>query len=415
MVVVRPFKGLRPPKEIVKKLASRPYDVMNSEEAREEAKGNEYSLLHVTKAEIDLPAWTDEHSQAVYDKVVENFKAFQDKGWLVQDSEQRIYIYGQTMGERTQYGFVACTSIDDYFNGTIKKHELTRKEKEDDRMVHVNITDANVEPVFFAYPAQAELDGIIENIVKNQEPEYDFVADDGFWHHFWVIEDANLIKKIQELFDKVPALYVADGHHRTAAAARVWLERRKEHPDYTWDEEFNYFMAVIFPDNQLKIMDYNRVVKDLNGLSSEELLSQLEKNFVVEEKWADEYRPNALHNFSMYLDGKWYSLTAKAWTFDDSDPIGVLDVTILSNLVLDELLWIKDLRTDKRIDFVWGLRGLWELKRRVDNWEMKVAFALYPVSMKQLIDIADTGNIMPPKTTWFEPKLRSWLVIHKLS
>ena len=415
MVVVRPFKGLRPPKEIVKKLASRPYDVMNSEEAREEAKGNEYSLLHVTKAEIDLPAWTDEHSQAVYDKVVENFKAFQDKGWLVQDSEPRIYIYGQTMGERTQYGFVACTSIDDYFNENIKKHELTRKEKEDDRMVHVNITDANVEPVFFAYPAQAELDGIIENIVKNQEPEYDFVADDGFWHHFWVIEDSDLIKKIQELFDKVPALYVADGHHRTAAAARVWLERRKEHPDYTWDEEFNYFMAVIFPDNQLKIMDYNRVVKDLNGLTSGELLSQLEKNFVVEEKWADEYKPNALHNFSMYLDGKWYSLTAKPWTFNDSDPIGVLDVTILSNLVLDELLGIKDLRTDKRIDFVWGLRGLGELKRRVDNWEMKVAFALYPVSMKQLIDIADTGNIMPPKTTWFEPKLRSWLVIHKLS
>ena len=415
MVIVRPFKGLRPWKDIVKKLASRPYDVMNSEEAREEAKGNEYSLLHVTKAEIDLPVGTDEHSQAVYDKVVENFKAFQDKGWLVQDAEPRIYIYGQTMGDRTQYGFVACTSIDDYFNENIKKHELTRKEKEDDRMVHVNITDANVEPVFFAYPAQAELDGIIENIVKNQEPEYDFVADDGFWHHFWVIEDKALIQKIQDLFAKVPALYVADGHHRTAAAARVGLERRKEHPDYTWDEEFNYFMAVIFPDNQLKIMDYNRVVKDLNGLTSEELLSKLEKNFVVEEKWADEYRPNALHNFSMYLDGKWYSLTAKPWTFDDADPIGVLDVTILSNLVLDELLGIKDLRTDKRIDFVWGLRGLWELKRRVDNGEMKVAFALYPVSMKQLIDIADTGNIMPPKTTWFEPKLRSWLVIHKLS
>lgn len=415
MVIVRPFKGLRPWKDIVKKLASRPYDVMNSEEAREEAKGNEYSLLHVTKAEIDLPVGTDEHSQAVYDKVVENFKAFQDKGWLVQDAEPRIYIYGQTMGDRTQYGFVACTSIDDYFNENIKKHELTRKEKEDDRMVHVNITDANVEPVFFAYPAQAELDGIIENIVKNQEPEYDFVADDGFWHHFWVIEDKALIQKIQDLFAKVPALYVADGHHRTAAAARVGLERRKEHPDYTWDEEFNYFMAVIFPDNQLKIMDYNRVVKDLNGLTSEELLAKLEKNFIVEEKWADEYRPNALHNFSMYLDGKWYSLTAKPGTFDDADPIGVLDVTILSNLVLDELLGIKDLRTDKRIDFVWGLRGLWELKRRVDNGEMKVAFALYPVSMKQLIDIADTGNIMPPKTTWFEPKLRSWLVIHKLS
>ena len=415
MVIVRPFKGLRPGKDIVKKLASRPYDVMNSEEAREEAKGNEYSLLHVTKAEIDLPAGTDEHSQAVYDKVVENFKAFQDKGWLVQDAEPRIYIYGQTMGDRTQYGFVACTNIDDYFNENIKKHELTRKEKEDDRMVHVNITDANVEPVFFAYPAQAELDGIIENIVKNQKAEYDFVADDGFWHHFWVIEDKALIQKIQDLFAKVPALYVADGHHRTAAAARVGLERRKEHPDYTWDEEFNYFMAVIFPDNQLKIMDYNRVVKDLNWLTAEELLAKLEKNFVVEEKGDDEYRPNALHNFSMYLDGKWYSLTAKPGTFDDADPIGVLDVTILSNLVLDELLGIKDLRTDKRIDFVWGLRGLWELKRRVDNGEMKVAFALYPVSMKQLIDIADTGNIMPPKTTWFEPKLRSWLVIHKLS
>lgn len=415
MVVVRPFKGLRPPKEIVKKLASRPYDVMNSEEARKEAEWNEYSLLHVTKAEIDLPEGTDEHSQAVYDKVVENFKAFQEKGWLVQDSEPRIYIYGQTMWDRTQYWFVACTSIDDYFNENIKKHELTRKEKEDDRMVHVDITDANVEPVFFAYPAQAELDWIIEDIVKNQEPEYDFVADDGFWHHFWVIEDASLIQHIQDLFAKVPSLYVADWHHRTAAAARVWLERRAANPNYTWEEEFNYFMAVIFPDNQLKIMDYNRVVKDLNWLSEEELLSALEKSFVVEEKWVEEYRPSVLHNFSMYLWWKRYSLTAKGWTYNDSDPIWVLDVTILSNLVLDELLWIKDLRTDKRIDFVWGLRWLWELKRRVDSWEMKVAFALYPVSMQQLIDIADTWNIMPPKTTWFEPKLRSWLVIHKLS
>ena len=414
MVIVRPFKGLRPPKEIVQKLASRPYDVMNSEEAREEAKWNEYSLLHVTRAEIDLPVWTDEHSQAVYDKVVENFKTFQDKGWLVQDQEPRIYIYGQTMWNRTQYWFVACTSIDDYFNQSIKKHELTRKEKEDDRMVHVNITDANVEPVFFAYPAQAELDWIIQDIVKNKDPEYDFVADDGFWHHFWVIEDWDIIRQIQELFANVPALYVADGHHRTAAAARVWLERRKEHPDYTWDEEFNYFMAVIFPDNQLKIMDYNRVVKDLNWLTSNDFLEKLEKNFIVEKKWS-EYRPNTLHNFSMYLDWEWYSLTAKEWTFDNSDPIWVLDVTILSNLVLDELLDIKDLRTDKRIDFVWGLRGLWELKRRVDSWEMKVAFALYPVSMKQLIDIADTGNIMPPKTTRFEPKLRSGLVIHKLN
>lgn len=414
MVIIRPFKWLRPPKDIVKQLASRPYDVMNSEEAREEAKWNEYSLLHVTKAEIDLPQGTDEHSQAVYDKVVENFKAFQEKWWLVQDQEPRIYIYWQTMGERTQYGFVACTSIDDYFHEKIKKHELTRREKEDDRMVHVDITDANVEPVFFAYPSQAELDWIIDEIVKTKAPEYDFVADDGFWHHFRVIEDASLIKRIQELFAKVPALYVADWHHRTAAAARVGLERRSQHPQYTWDEEFNYFMAVIFPDNQLKIMDYNRVVKDLNGLTPEQLLSALEKNFIVEQQ-QEEYRPTNLHNFSMYLEGKRYSLTAKDWTYNDSDPIGVLDVTILSNLVLDELLGIKDLRTDKRIDFVWGLRGLWELKRRVDSWEMKVAFALYPVSMQQLIDIADTGNIMPPKTTWFEPKLRSGLVIHKLS
>lgn len=415
MVVVRPFKGLRPPQEIVAQLASRPYDVMNSVEARQEAAGNQYSLLHVTKAEIDLPEGTDEHSQAVYDKVVENFKAFQDKGWLVQDAEPKIYIYGQTMGERTQYGFVACTSIDDYFNESIKKHELTRRDKEDDRMIHVNITDANVEPVFFAYPAQAELDGIIEEVVKNQKPEYDFVADDGFGHHFRVINDQALIAKITELFAKVPALYVADGHHRTAAAARVGLERRAEKPDYTGEEEFNYFMAVIFPDNQLKIMDYNRVLKDLNGMSEAELLEKLQAHFTLEEKGGAEYRPTALHNFSMYLGNKRYSLTAKEGTYDDKDPIGVLDVTILSNLVLDQLFGIKDLRTDKRIDFVGGLRGLGELKRRVDNGEMKVAFALYPVSMQQLIDIADTGNIMPPKTTWFEPKLRSGLVIHKLS
>lgn len=351
----------------------------------------------------------------MYDKVVENFKAFQDKGWLVQDTEPRIYIYGQTMGERTQYGFVACTSIDDYFNESIKKHELTRREKEDDRMIHVNITDANVEPVFFAYPAQQALDSIIEQVVTNQKAEYDFVADDGFGHHFWVIEDVAMIRQIQDLFAKVPALYVADGHHRTAAAARVGLERRSENPDYTGEEEFNYFMAVIFPDNQLKIMDYNRVLKDLNGMTEQKLLQKLQNSFDIEEKGETEYRPNELHNFSMYLGGKRYSLTAKPGTYNDNDPIGVLDVTILSNLVLDELFGIKDLRTDKRIDFVGGLRGLGELKRRVDSGEMKVAFALYPVSMKQLIDIADTGNIMPPKTTWFEPKLRSGLVIHKLS
>ena len=415
MAIVKPFKGLRPPKDIVKQLASRPYDVLNSKEARIEAAGNPYSLLHVTKAEIDLPEGTDEHSQAVYDKVVENFNMFKKNGWLVKEDTEKFYIYAQTMDGRTQYGIVGCTHIDDYLNNVIKKHELTRKDKEEDRMIHVRITNANVEPVFFSYPANKHIDEIVENIVKNQAPEYDFVADDGFGHHFWVINDPATNKRIAEIFkNEIPYLYVADGHHRTAAAALVGSEKRRNNPNHTGNEEYNYFMAVIFPDNQLKIIDYNRVVKDLNGHSVEEFKNMLNEAFVVEKMGKAIYTPSKLHEFSMYLEGEWYKMTAKPGTFNDNDPIGVLDVTILSNLVLDKVLGIKDLRTDKRIDFVGGIRGLGELKRRVDSGEMKVAFALYPVSMKQLIDIADSGNIMPPKTTWFEPKLRSGLVVHEL-
>ena len=416
MSVIKPFKGFRPPKEIVEKLASRPYDVLNSEEARKEAEGNPYSLLHVTKAEIDLPAGTDEHSQAVYDKVVENYNMFKKNGWLVQDEDEKLYIYAQTMDGRTQYGIVACAYSEDYVNGVIKKHELTRKDKEEDRMIHVRITNANVEPVFFAYPAHKEIDEIVANIVKNQKPVYDFVAkEDGFGHTFWVIDDKATINRIVEIFaNEIPAMYIADGHHRSAAAALVGQEKKRNNPNHTGKEEYNYFMTVIFPDNQLKIIDYNRVVKDLNGNTPEEFIAKLQDAFVVEKMGADIYKPTKLHEFSMYLGGEWYKMTAKEGTYNDQDPIGVLDVTILSNLVLDKILGIKDLRTDKRIDFVGGIRGLGELKRRVDNGEMKVAFALYPVSMKQLIDIADSGNIMPPKTTWFEPKLRSGLVIHEL-
>lgn len=416
MAKVKAFKGLRPPVEIADKLATLPYDVMNSAEARVMAKGNEVSLLRVTKAEIDLAEGIDEHSQEVYDKVVENFQMFKDKKWLVQDNEPKLYIYAQTMDGRTQYGIVGCTHIEDYFNNKIKKHELTRKDKEDDRMIHVNITNANVEPVFFTYPAHKEIDQIVGNVVNNEKPIYDFVAkEDGFGHHFWVINDQKTVKRIEEIFEnEIPNLYVADGHHRTAAAARVGLERKANNPNHTGEEEYNYFMAVIFPDNQLKIIDYNRVVKDLNNLTEDEFKAKLEKVFDLELMGKEIYAPKQLHEFSMYLSGNWYKLTAKQGTFDDNDPIGVLDVTILSNLVLDQILDIKDLRTSKRIDFIGGIRGLGELSRRVDSGEMKVAFALYAVSMQQLIDIADTGNIMPPKTTWFEPKLRSGLVIHEL-
>lgn len=415
MAIIKPFKGLRPPKSIVKQLASRPYDVLNSEEARAEAAGNPYSLLHVTKAEIDLDPGIDEHSQQVYDKVVENFSDFTKKGWLIQDDEEKLYIYAQTMDGRTQYGIVGCCHIDDYFNNVIKKHELTRKDKEDDRMIHIRITNANVEPVFFSYPSHEQLDKLIADYVSSHEPEYEFIADDGFGHHFWVINGNELISKIVRIFkNEIPCLYVADGHHRTAAAARVGMEKRSNNINHTGQEEYNYFMAVIFPDNQLKIIDYNRLVMDLNGLSENEFLQKISLVFDVEKKGSDIYKPCCLHNFSLYLGGNWYSLTAKAGNYNDNDPIGVLDVTILSNLVLDPVLGITDLRTSKRIDFVGGIRGLGALKARVDSGEMKAAFALYPVSMKQLTDIADSGNIMPPKTTWFEPKLRSGLVIHSL-
>ena len=410
MVKIKPFCGIRPPKQYASEVASRPYDVLNSAEAKAEA--TERSLLHIIKPEIDFEPIADEHSQEVYDKAVENFRAWREKGWLEQDPGEYYYIYAQTMDGRTQYGLTMCCHYEDYLSGAIKKHELTRLDKEEDRMKHVRVNDANIEPVFFAYPDNEVLDALIKRYAATK-PEYDFVApDDGFGHQLWVISDKADIDVITKEFAKMPALYIADGHHRSAAAALVGAEKAKNNPNHKGDEEYNYFMAVCFPANQLTIIDYNRVVKDLNGLTSAQLLEKLAENFTVEDKGAEEYRPSGLHNFSMYLDGRWYSLTAKSGTYDDNDPIGVLDVTVLSNLVLDRILDIKDLRTSKRIDFVGGIRGLGELKRRVDSGEMKAAFALYPVSMQQLINIADTGNIMPPKTTWFEPKLRSGVVIH---
>ena len=413
MVKVKPFAAIRPPKAIAKEVSARPYDVMNSVEARAEA--GEKSLLHITKPEIDFEPIAGEHEQRTYDKAVANYKLWKERGWLARDAKECYYVYAQTMEGRTQYGIILCANTDDYATGAIKKHELTRKEKEDDRMIHVRIQNANIEPVFFAYPDNPEIDAIMFRYISHV-PEYDFVADeDGFGHKLWVIDDDKDIKRITEIFAGIPAFYVADGHHRTAAAARVGAEKRSQNPNHTGKEEYNYFMAVCFPDNQLKIIDYNRVVKDLNGLSAAQFLDALKKDFEVECCGAGEpYRPARLHNFSMYLDGKWYSLTAKKGTYNDNDPIGVLDVTILSNLVFDKILNLGDLRTSNRIDFVGGIRGLGELKKRVDSGEMVAAFALYPVSMQQLINIADTGNIMPPKTTWFEPKLRSGLAIHEL-
>jgi len=414
MAILKAFKGLRPPKEIVKDLAARPYDVLNSKEARVEANGNKYSLLHITKPEIDLPENTNEHDASVYNKAKENFENFKKNKWLIQDESEYLYIYAQTMNSKTQYGIVGCAGVDDYLNNIIKKHELTRKDKEEDRMKHVRITNANMEPVFFSYRAVKEIDEIVSNIVTNQKPEYEFVTSDEVGHHFWVISDSLTISKVIGLFTKISYTYVADGHHRTAAAALVGKEKRLQNPNYNGSEEYNYFLAVHFPDNQLSIIDYNRVVKDLNGLSSSQFLNQIKNNFNVENCGTEIYKPNKLHNFSMYFEGKWYSLSAKPNTYNDNNPIDVLDVTVLSKFMLDPVLGIKDLRTDKRIDFVGGIRGLSELKKRVDSGEMKVAFALYPVSMKQLLDIADSNNIMPPKTTWFEPKLRSGLVVHSL-
>ncbi len=414
MATIKPFKGIRPPKALVEKVQSRPYDVLNSDEARAEAEGNEMSLYHIIKPEIDFPVGTDEHDPRVYEKAAENFARFQEQGWLVQDEKEQYYVYAQTMNGKTQYGLVVCAYVDDYLNGVIKKHELTRADKEEDRMKHVRVNNANIEPVFFAYPDNAELDALVARYTA-QTPEYDYVAQgDGFRHQLWIIDDEADMAAITAAFAQMPALYIADGHHRSAAAALVGAEKARQNPNHVGDEEYNYFMAVCFPAGQLTIIDYNRVVKDLNGLTPEELLAKLSDNFIVEPKGTEIYKPVALHNFSLYVDGQWYSLTAKEGTYDDNDPIGVLDVTISSNLILHDVLGLGDLRKDKRIDFVGGIRGLGELKRRVDSGEMKTALALYPVSMKQLMDIADTGNIMPPKTTWFEPKLRSGLVIHKL-
>lgn len=413
MVKVKPFAALRPPKKYVTEVAARPYDVLNSAEAQAEA--GEKSLLHITKPEIDFKPIIDEHSKPAYDKAVENFQKWQDKGWLVRDPKEMYYVYAQTMDGRTQYGLVVCANVEDYLNGQIKKHELTRRDKEEDRMVHVRIQSANIEPVFFAYPDVTEINQIVKNIIA-QPAEYDFVAEDGFGHQFWPITDDAINHRITEIFATIPAFYVADGHHRTAAAALVGAERKAANPHHDGSEEYNYFMAVVFPESQLKIIDYNRVVKDLNGMSAADFIKALQKDFVVECKsdktCTDNYTPQGLHNFSMYLEGCWYSLTAKPGTYNDDDPIGILDVTVLSQLVLDKLLDIKDLRTSKRVDFVGGIRGLGELKRRVDSGEMAAAFALYPVTMHQLIHISDTGNIMPPKTTWFEPKLRSGITIH---
>lgn len=415
MAIVKPFRGLRPPKQFVEEVAALPYDVMNSDEAMVMAQGKPRSLLHITRAEIDCPPGTDIHSEEVYLKSVDNFNHFQANGWLLEDDEPRYYIYAQTMDGRTQYGIVGCAATADYENGIIRKHELTRPDKEEDRMVLTRYLNANIEPVFFSYKAVPEIDEIVTAIVKNVPAEYDFVAEDGFGHHFWPVTDRDTNRRLEQLFiEKVPFTYVADGHHRTAAAARIGAEKRAQNPNHTGDEEYNFFMAVHFPDNQLKIIDYNRLVKDLDGKSEAEFLAELEKGFEVADMGPDIYKPAALHEFSMYLGGRWYRLNARKGTYNDDDPIGVLDVTILSAQILTPLLGIEDLRTSKRIDFVGGIRGLGELKRRVDNGEMKVAFALYPVSMQQLINIADTGNIMPPKTTWFEPKLRSGLVIHKL-
>ena len=413
MAKVKPFRGVRPPRELVEEVVSRPYDVLNSEEARKEAEGNEKSLYHIIRPEIDFEPGTDEHDPKVYDKAVENFKKFQKEGWLVQDSKENYYIYAQTMEGRTQYGFVVGAWVNDYMEGRIKKHELTRRDKEEDRMKHVRVNNANIEPVFFAFPDNEALEQIIREVTA-KTPEYDFVAPDGFGHTLWVIDDDATIAKVTEEFEKIPNLYIADGHHRSAAAALVGAEKAKNNPNHKGDEEYNYFLAVAFPASHLRIIDYNRVVKDLNGLTEDEFLNKLKENFEVEDKGAEIYSPSGLHNFALYLGGKWYSLTAKPGTYDDNDPIGVLDVTVSSNLILRDILGITDLRSDKRIDFVGGIRGLGELKRRVDNGEMKMALALYPVTMDQLMNIADSGNIMPPKTTWFEPKLRSGLIIHKL-
>ena len=414
MATIKPFRGVRPPKNLVERVESKPYDVLNSEEARKEAGDNEMSLYHIIKPEINFPEGTSEYDPRVYQSAADHFKMFQDKGWLVQDNKENYYIYAQTMNGKTQYGLVVGAYVNDYLNGVIKKHELTRRDKEEDRMKHVRVCNANMEPVFFAYPDNSTLNALLNRYAAT-EPEYDFIAPgDGFRHQFWIVSDENDIKLITEEFKKMPALYIADGHHRSAAAALVGAEKAKQNPHHTGKEEYNYFMAVCFQASQLTILDYNRVVKDLNGLTTEQFLKALAEDFEVEDMGPENYRPAKLHEFSLYIDGHWYTLTAREGRYDNNDPIGALDVDISSRLIIDKLLGIKDLRSDKRIDFVGGLRGLGELKRRVDSGEMRMALALYPVTMKQIMDIADSGKIMPPKATWFEPKLRSGLIIHKL-
>ena len=414
MATIKPFKGLRPPKQFVEQVESKPYDVLNSEEARQEAGDNPMSLYHIIKPEINFPVGTSEYDPRVYQSAADHFKMFQEKGWLVQDDKENYYIYAQTMNGKTQYGLVVGAYVNDYLNGVIKKHELTRRDKEEDRMKHVRVCNANMEPVFFAYPDDKLLDDLLKRYASTT-PEYDFIAPgDGFRHQFWVVSDEKDIALITDEFKKMPSLYIADGHHRSAAAALVGAEKAKQNPHHTGKEEYNYFMAVCFPASQLTILDYNRVVKDLNGYTPEQFLKALDEDFIVEDMGTDIYRPAALHEFSLYLQGHWYKLTTRAGRYNDADPIGVLDVDISSRLILDKLLGIKDLRSDKRIDFVGGLRGLSELKRRVDSGEMSLALALYPVTMKQIMDIAASGKIMPPKATWFEPKLRSGLIIHKL-
>ena len=412
MAAVKAFKGLRPPKELVRSVACRPYDVLNSEEAREAATEN--SLLHITKPEIDFDPGIDVHSQEVYDKARANYERYIQEGILVQDPVEYLYIYAQTMQGRTQYGLVACAGVSDYMTGKIKKHELTRPDKEEDRMKHVRITNANMEPVFFTYRSVAEIDDIVEAIVTNQEAEYDFTTDDNIGHHFWVIREKEKVHRLLQLFSEIPATYIADGHHRTAAAALVGNEKAEQNPNHVGDEEYNYFLAVHFPDNQLRIMDYNRVITDLNDHSEAEFIEKVKESFLVSERGTEPFKPDKLHSFGMYLGGRWYELDAKEGTYDDLDPIGVLDVTILSKSILEPILDIADLRTSKRIDFVGGIRGVGELQRRVDSGEMQLAFSLFPVSLEQLLNIADTGNTMPPKTTWFEPKLRSGLIVHNL-
>lgn len=412
--MLKSFRGYRPKKEFAHLIASRPYDVLSSEEARVEARGNPYSFLHVVKPEIDLPPAVDQYSKEVYLKGKENLYSLINDGILVQDEEPFLYIYAQTYLGKTQYGIVGCASVLDYMNNVIRKHELTRPDKEEDRKNHIRVTNFNAEPVFFAHPPHEEIEKIVSQITQS-EPEYDFIAADSIGHKFWVVKQRDVINRLEEIFaTEIPFTYVADGHHRTAAAALVGNERRHLDPKHTGQEEYNYFLAVLFPSDQLTILDYNRVVRDLNSLTPGQLLEKISKSFIVADKGEEIYRPAGLHNFSMYLEGRWYSLTAKKDIYTEEDPVRRLDVTILSMEILSNVLGITDLRKSKKIDFVGGLRGLGELKARVDSGEMKVAFALYPVTMEQLMEIADTENVMPPKTTWFEPKLRSGLVLHHL-